>query len=552
MKRTIGIESAAFLFLALCASCGSGNMIEPPPPIVVSILPETAHVIVTQSVQFTATVYNADSGGVTWSLSSADPAYGTLSSSGLYRAPASVPDPPRVWVKATSVADTSISATVEVTIILDADLWAWISGSDLANQPGVYGTKGIPAPTNVPGARSGAASWMDAQGRLWLFGGESRNDLWQYDPASGQWTWESGSDAVNKGGQYGTRGLASPGNFPGARTGAVSWVDSQGRLWLFGGTGLGQEMPYSGTLGPLNDVWSFDPGTLEWTWIAGSDTVFQLGVYGTKGVASPSNVIGSRHGAVCWLDPHGQVWVFGGRGLNSKDMAEGPLNDLWRFDPATLEWTWIAGSDIFSQPGHYGTKGLRDPANVPGSRYGAISWTDSQGRLWLFGGLGMDAASETGALNDLWMFDPGNLEWTWAAGSDAIKQPGVYGTKGAASPANHPGARTEAVSWVDPEDRFWLFGGSGTDSVGNPARFNDLWLFERSTLLWTWVAGTDAPNQLGVYGIQGVSNWLNAPGARSGAAGWTDPGGNLWLFGGGGLGTTLAEGSLNDLWRFVR
>jgi hypothetical protein len=65
--------------------------------------------------------------------------------------------------------------------------WTWISGSNVAGQAGAYGTKGVTDPSNVAGARSGAVSWVDRQGKLWLFGGwgsdstgnwGSLNDLW--------------------------------------------------------------------------------------------------------------------------------------------------------------------------------------------------------------------------------------------------------------------------------------------------------------------------------------------------------------------------------------
>ena len=35
----------------------------------------------------------------------------------------------------------------------------------------VYGTKGVPAAGNVPGARDYAVAWADSSGNLWLFGG---------------------------------------------------------------------------------------------------------------------------------------------------------------------------------------------------------------------------------------------------------------------------------------------------------------------------------------------------------------------------------------------
>jgi hypothetical protein len=58
-------------------------------------------------------------------------------------------------------------------------------------QSGVYGTLGTAASPNLPGGRLGAASWIDASGNLWLFGGQGDdstgaqgylNDLWKYQP----------------------------------------------------------------------------------------------------------------------------------------------------------------------------------------------------------------------------------------------------------------------------------------------------------------------------------------------------------------------------------
>jgi hypothetical protein len=46
---------------------------------------------------------------------------------------------------------------------------------------------------------------------------------------------------------YGTKGIASPDNVPGARDAAISWIDSYDNLWLFGGEGSGD----------FNDLWKF-------------------------------------------------------------------------------------------------------------------------------------------------------------------------------------------------------------------------------------------------------------------------------------------------------
>ena len=76
----------------------------------------------------------------------------------------------------------------------------------------------------------------------------------------------------------------------------------------------------------------------------------------------------------------------------------------------TPEWTWVSGSDTGDQSGTYGTLGVADGANVPGARYGSVSWTDASGNLWLFGGRGYDSSGAVGRLNDLWNFDGTN--WT--------------------------------------------------------------------------------------------------------------------------------------------
>lgn len=47
-----------------------------------------------------------------------------------------------------------------------------MSGSNIVNQKGVYGTQGIGSSTNIPGARDGGVGWFDASKReIWLFGG---------------------------------------------------------------------------------------------------------------------------------------------------------------------------------------------------------------------------------------------------------------------------------------------------------------------------------------------------------------------------------------------
>jgi hypothetical protein len=211
-----------------------------------------------------------------------------------------------------------------------------MSGSNLVNGSATYGTMGTAAPSNVPGARVGAVGWTDAAGNLWLFSGASPgvgkyNDLWKY--SADQWTWISGSNLPEQQGTYGTQGTAAAGNVPGARYTAVGWTDAAGTFWLFGGIGV-DSVATNGAI--LNDLWKYSAG--QWTWMSGSKTdtfpAYQtFGIYGSQGIAAPSNVPGSRWSAVTWTDAAGNLWLFGGISTDSTGQAVEYFNDLWKFEP---------------------------------------------------------------------------------------------------------------------------------------------------------------------------------------------------------------------------
>jgi len=436
--------------------------------------------------------------------------------------------------------------------------WTWIGGSLGINQHPVYGTLGIPSANNDPGGRVNAVSWRDASGNFWLFGGYSLiehtdlNDLWKY--SNGEWTWMGGSSQPGQPGIYGTQGVAASANAPGARDNAASWTDGTGNFWLFGGIGVDSV----GTKGNLNDLWRYSNG--EWTWMSGSNIAAEpgltgayqgTGIYGTKGTAASSNLPGVRFAASSWADASGNLWLFGGEGVDSAGNL-GILNDLWKYSNG--EWAWMAGSDIGDGNGHeqygvYGTLGTPNPANTPGARGGAATWTDPAGDLWLFGGDGEDVnglrCQQTGSpceLNDLWKYNPAANEWTWMGGSNQNNSPGVYGAQGTAAPSNIPPPRDGAIAWTDDSGNFWFYGGNTTGG----AVLDDLWKYSNGE--WTWVSGSNLTCQTGMYGIQGQPASSNAPGARNNAVSWTDKAGNLWFFGGDDF--CNGSGNYNDLWEY--
>ena len=276
-----------------------------------------------------------------------------------------------------------------------------------------------------------------------------------------------------------------------------------------------------------------------WTWVSGSNTAKQVGVYGAKGTPAAANVPGARIYGTSWTDSSGNLWLFGGSTITS-----GYLNDLWRYDPSTSMWTWVSGANTTDQVGVYGTNGVPDVANVPGARVASISWTDSAGNFWLFGG----RSANSTYLNDLWLYDPSTNLWTWMSGSDTTNRTGIYGTKGVPDVANMPGARSNSISWTDGAGNLWLFGGHGYGSTYY-GYLNDLWRYDPSTNVWTWMSGSNTANQVGVYGTKGVPADANVPGGRQVSVSWIDDSDNLWLFGGDGY-DSITRSYLNDLWRY--
>jgi N-acetylneuraminic acid mutarotase len=476
--------------------------------------------------------------------------------------------------------------------------WIWIGGSDLFQNCnsgcvfpiGVYGTLGMAAATNMPGGRTSAATWTDKNGNLWMFGGlgydsvgyiANLNDFWEFDVSAKQWSWMAGNSRLpfpdnGQGwpGTYGQRGVPAPGNYPGARQQALTWTDPNGSLWMFGGEGYGTVNNLSGNLF-FNDLWMFNSSTREWTWVSGSNTAGtsqsgQPGVYGALGVPDPHNVPGSRMNAAGWIDDKGNLWLFGGSGMDASGYS-GDLNDLWEFSPSTGLWTWMGGSATI-EPGYggrYGTLGVPATTNAPGGRQGAVAWTGKDGSFWMFGGEGYDSrnVNSEGFLNDLWRLNPSTREWTWMGGSDTFPcndvcgRDGVYGTLNIPSALDMPGGRSLANHWVDSTGDFWLFGGFGFSSSGPKSRLADLWKFRPSANEWIWMGGRSAPGLCiggplsacdwpGIYGSLGTAAIGNVPGTREMSASWTDPDGNLWLFGGYASDFTNQIGTLNDFWEY--
>ena len=115
------------LAVIFAAGCGGGGgttdpHVPPPPPppppasVTVSVSPGYASLTFTQPQQFTATVLNASDTNVTWTvdgIANGNGTVGTIDASGLYTPPAQVGSH---TVTATSVADSTVSASVALDV----------------------------------------------------------------------------------------------------------------------------------------------------------------------------------------------------------------------------------------------------------------------------------------------------------------------------------------------------------------------------------------------------------------------------------------------------
>ncbi|MBZ5660380.1 MAG: hypothetical protein LAO08_08220 [Acidobacteriia bacterium] len=523
---------------------------------------------------------------------------------------------------------TGITTANINTVVVDCQHndWNWetwyIPTTNSANQyasvtmPLFPSDSQYPQNLGTPGGRDFAGTWTDGLGRKWLFGGNGfpypspigkqpaalLNDLWVNDGTG--WVPANLPTFTNKAGDWQVNianlidenvesaYTASPA-FPGSRWGMTTWTqptgpNQPGNLWMFGGQGPSMDAKGVPEDALLNDVWEWIPGTPpspvpagtsvnagtftgQWVWRGGSQTGNQPGAYGTKGTGSTANLPGARWAAASATDSTGaNVWLFGGQGVDSAG-STGLLSDLWKYNIASGQWTWVAGPNLINTNGVYGTKGSAT-GGAPGARQAATLWVDVSGNIWLFGGFGFDSAG-TGSpaggtpqgaiLNDLWEFTGG--QWIWISGGNLANQTGVYGTQatsnvspGAAT--DFPGSRWGAAGWTDIHSNLWFYGGWGFGSVTtDPTGFlDDIWEYQNSTGQWIWWKGSTNVNQNGTYTIPGLVNGVPfvkyEAGARRGAALWQpDRNGYVWVFGGEGLDVTQGNppGYLNDLWTYL-
>ena len=144
-RKTVGLLGYCLGFAGVAITilqtfgCAGASTTRTPNPVRVTISPVSATVGAGGTQQFTATVQNTSNTAVTWQVSGVtggNATVGTISSSGLYTAPAVVPNPAIVTVTAVSQADPTKSASAQVTITAVIGIAFYVSTTGNDSNPG--------------------------------------------------------------------------------------------------------------------------------------------------------------------------------------------------------------------------------------------------------------------------------------------------------------------------------------------------------------------------------------------------------------------------------
>eukprot|EP01119_Soliformovum_irregulare_P017099 TRINITY_DN502_c2_g1_i1.p1 TRINITY_DN502_c2_g1~~TRINITY_DN502_c2_g1_i1.p1 ORF type:complete len:788 (-),score=134.62 TRINITY_DN502_c2_g1_i1:13-2376(-) len=324
---------------------------------------------------------------------------------------------------------------------------------------------------------------------------------------------------------------------PGGLSRMTYWI-SDGDLYLFGGEQAGQQV--------TNNGWYWDNGPMRWN-------------------SYPTNCVPGinptpRYGALSWFYDD-TISIYGGFGqyVSSCTLANGtgPLQDAYTRKIEDSRWS----PESFSTPN-------------PGPRIGSSTWK-FKGSVFLYGGIQRQGGTP---LSDVWSSD--GTQWTqWTSSSPMARSDAmtfqtsvaVYifgGMNAAGQPLNDtirwtagsnnrsqwqvlnsidlvPSARSGAITWTTAST-FFMYGGYDSSSQDY---LNDWWSLNIDdsdgdpTLTWTLLVANDATDQ-----ISRLNGGNPRIGARAYGAGWV-MNGDMYLFGGYGIGDGNSMGHLSDFWK---
>lgn len=306
---------------------------------------------------------------------------------------------------------------------------------------------------------------------------------------------------------------------------SMVWDDHDDLFFVFGG------IDSAGNL--LNDLWSYNPLTGQWTQIDATTPTAGSCAGGTQ--PAPR-----MNAAMVWDSADQQILLYGGVGANTHY-----LGDLWSYAPSTGAGSW---------------KPLACSGNGPGARAANAIWNGSQ--MLLLGGM-----NKYGPVGDFWSYTPGGGNWqslgvlpmgarayqtlAWDATDNTLFAFGGVDASGAQSDdfysysanagwtpiiplsASNPKARQQGIGVWDSKDDMLLMTGGWNDS-------------DQSGPYWGLWAYYPKENQWDLLTPLNSSNNHIMPGRTDSAMAWDATDQKAFIYAGAGNGKTGS--SLNDLW----
>lgn len=199
-------------------------------------------------------------------------------------------------------------------------------------------------------------------------------------------------------------------HIPGKRHGSASWIGKDDCLYMFSGNSLDNiDSNNNLGIGLTNEMWKYCESEGKWTNISNAEGHTGRSYVGEFGKESKLNLPGARKLAATWTDLNGNLWMFGGEGLDNQKInilfhRDKLLSDIWKFNVKTNSWAFEGGFKEGERHALYGPRGKSSIEYLPGPRYAPTFWTYNN-KLYLYGGRGHNANNQTALLSDLWIAD---------------------------------------------------------------------------------------------------------------------------------------------------
>lgn len=415
--------------------------------------------------------------------------FGSLKHGDIYTTPGAVKDPMQ-WQVGNKVY--MMIGMVLWRFNIDTKIWTWVSGLPYYE----YGTSHIEnvqtdhnlnMPYIIEEPLWESDSMIYYYSRSWTPYNAYQNIMWQYDIDKNTWTTLRVYQGANS--NYGTKGVAGTDTRPYAREGASCWY-LNGKLYLYDG-----EKQYK------KDMWEYDLTTNNWRWLKGDSVQASSAwpIYGMQGIPDSNNTPGTRYNTITWTY-NNKLYLYGGRwSANERDV----YSQVWEYDPATNNWTWIHGSTSMRPTPVYGTKGVFATTNLPGGRAESHSCVINNS-LYIYGGTAYGESFSSSAArygtNDLWEYNMSQNTWRFLDGSKTNDPVANFGTKGIANANNTPGGRMGAIMQAY-NNNLYIVGGDVViqNFVTIRRKLQDVWKYDLNTNNWIWIAGEKADTILGYY-----------------------------------------------------